>query len=49
MPNQFKVDFIMGKTDAADYGQIKHSMTDTAIDRKIITLSVSADKRNLSV
>jgi len=44
MPNQFKVDFIMGKTDAADYGQIKHSMTDTAIDRKIITLSVSADK-----
>jgi hypothetical protein len=44
MLNLFKVDFIMGKHDATDYGQIKHSLIDTSIDRQIITLSVSADK-----
>jgi hypothetical protein len=44
MANLFKVDFIMGKTDAVDYGQIKHSLTDTTTDRQIISLSVSADK-----
>ncbi|MDP3113240.1 MAG: hypothetical protein Q8M98_00560, partial [Candidatus Cloacimonadaceae bacterium] len=44
MPNFFKVDFIQGKTNATDYGQIKHSLTDTAASRAIISLSVSADK-----
>ncbi len=42
--NLFKVDFIKGKTDDADYGQIKHSLIDTTTDRQIITLSVSSDK-----
>ncbi|MDD2231000.1 MAG: hypothetical protein PHY48_16555 [Candidatus Cloacimonetes bacterium] len=44
MSNLFKIDFVQGKTDAADYGQVKHSMVDTASDRIIISLSVSADK-----
>ena len=44
MAELFKVDFVMGKTDAADYGQVKHSLIDTATDRQIISLSVSADK-----
>ncbi len=44
MPNLFKIDFIQGKTDASDYNQVKHSLTDTATNRAIISLSVSADK-----
>jgi len=44
MINLYRVDFIKGKTDAADYGQVKHSLIDTATDRQIISLSVSADK-----
>lgn len=44
MPNLFKVDFIQGKTDSTDYNQLKHSLVDTATNRAIITLSVSADK-----
>ncbi len=44
MPNLFKIDFIQGKTDAADYNQVKHSLTDTANNRAIISLSFSADK-----
>ncbi|MDD2229168.1 MAG: hypothetical protein PHY48_07150, partial [Candidatus Cloacimonetes bacterium] len=44
MPNLFKIDFVQGKTDASDYNQIKHSLVDTATNRAIITLSVSADK-----
>ncbi|NLH94102.1 MAG: hypothetical protein GX466_07815 [Candidatus Cloacimonetes bacterium] len=44
MPNLFKIDFIQGKTDASDYNQVKHSMEDTATNRAIISLSVSADK-----
>lgn len=44
MPNLFKIDFIQGKTDAADYNQVKHSLEDTATNRAIISLSVSADK-----
>jgi len=44
MPNLFKIDFIQGKTDASDYNQVKHSLEDTATNRAIISLSVSADK-----
>ncbi|MDD2229574.1 MAG: hypothetical protein PHY48_09200 [Candidatus Cloacimonetes bacterium] len=44
MSNLFKIDFIMGKTTALDYNQVKHSLVDTAASRVIITLSVSADK-----
>ena len=44
MPNLFKIDFIQGKTDATDYNQVKHSLEDTAANRSIISLSVSADK-----
>ncbi len=44
MLNLFKVDFIMGKTDAAEYGQVVHSLIDNSTIRQIITLSVSADK-----
>jgi len=44
MLNLFKIDFIQGKTDAPDYNQVKHSLEDTAADRAIISLSVSADK-----
>ena len=44
MPNLFKIDFIQGKTNAADYNQVKHSLIDTATNRSIISLSVSADK-----
>ena len=44
MPNLFKIDFIQGKTDAADYNQVKYSLSDTAANRAIISLSVSADK-----
>lgn len=40
----FRVDFIQGKTTAADYLQVKHSLIDTATDRKILSLTVSADK-----
>ncbi len=40
----FKIDFIQGKTDAPDYNQVKHSLEDTATNRAIISLSVSADK-----
>lgn len=42
--NLFKVDFLQGKTDAADYNQVKHSLIDTVSCRQIITLSVSSDK-----
>lgn len=42
--NLFQLDFIQGKTDAADYGEIVHSLTDTATERQIITLSLSGDK-----
>ena len=44
MPNLFKIDFIQGKTDATDYNQVKHSLQDTASNRSIVSLSVSADK-----
>ncbi len=44
MPNLFKIDFIQGKTDATDYNQVKHSLIDTATNRAIISLSISADK-----
>jgi hypothetical protein len=44
MPNLFKIDFVMGKTDAVDYNQVKHSLIDTITNRAIISLSVSADK-----
>ena len=44
MPNLFKIDFVQGKTDAPDYNQVKHSLTDTATNRAIISLSVSPDK-----
>ncbi len=44
MSNLFRVDFIQGKTDAADYNQVKHSLIDTASSRKIINLSVSSEK-----
>jgi len=44
MPNLFKIDFVMGKTDAPDYNQVKHSLEDTSTNRTIISLSVSADK-----
>ncbi len=40
----FRVDFIMGKTDAADYNQVKHSLEDSSTNRAIISLSVSSDK-----
>jgi hypothetical protein len=40
----FRVDFIMGKTDAPDYNQVKHSLEDSSSNRAIISLSVSADK-----
>ena len=40
----FKIDFIQDKTDAPDYNQVKHSLADTATNRAIISLSVSADK-----
>ena len=33
-----------GKTDAAEYGQVVHSLIDNNTLRQIITLSVSADK-----
>jgi hypothetical protein len=44
MPNLFKIDFVMGKTDASDYNQVKHSLEDSSSNRAIISLSVSADK-----
>lgn len=44
MADLFKVDFIQGKTDAVDYGQVKHSLVDSATKRMIITLAMSADK-----
>jgi len=31
MYNLFKIDFVQGKTDAADYNQVKHSLEDTAV------------------
>ena len=42
--NLFKIDFIMSDTTDPDYNVILHSLTDTVEDRKIISLSVSADK-----
>lgn len=40
----FEIRFVMGKTDAADYGQVKHTLQDLAGKRVIISLSVSGDK-----
>lgn len=42
--NMFQIDFVQGKTDAANYGTIVHSLIDTASDRQIITLALSPDK-----
>lgn len=42
--NLFKIEFIQGKTDEPDYGQVKHSLIDGAKQRAIISLSISADK-----
>ncbi len=42
--NLFQIDFIQGKTDAADYNEIVHSLTDNVTERKIINLSLSPDK-----
>ena len=28
MPNLFKIEFVQGKTDASDYGQVKHSLVE---------------------
>ncbi len=42
--NLFQIDFIQGKTDAEDYNEVVHSLIDTSTERKIITLSLSADK-----
>lgn len=42
--NLFRIDFVLADTTASDYGQVQHSLTDLANDRKIITLSLSADK-----
>lgn len=44
MPNLFKIEFVQGKTDASDYGQVKHSLVDTLTNRVIISLTVSGDK-----
>jgi len=44
MANLYQVNFVQGKTDVADFGQVKHSLTDTETGRAIISLSISADK-----
>ncbi|MCB5251359.1 MAG: hypothetical protein LHW51_00110 [Candidatus Cloacimonetes bacterium] len=40
----FRIDLIQDKTDAPDYNQVKRSLANTATNRAIISLSVSADK-----
>ncbi len=42
--NLFKIEFVQGKTDAPDYGQVKHSLIDGTSQRAVISLSVSSDK-----
>lgn len=42
--NLFQIDFVQGKTDAVDYLQVVHSLTDTTTERQIISLSLSSDK-----
>lgn len=44
MANLFRIDFVQGKTDAVDYNQVKHNLTDTVTNRAILTLSISGDK-----
>ena len=44
MSNLFRIDFVMGDTTHAQYNQTMHSLIDTQSERKIITLSRSADK-----
>jgi len=44
MASLFRVDFLMSDTTASDYGQIKHSLTDAETDRKVVSLTLSADK-----
>lgn len=44
MPSLYRISFLQGKTDASDYNQVKHSLTDTASNRAIISLKVSGDK-----
>ena len=40
----WRVDFIQGKTNAADYGQVVHSLVDTAVERVIMDLKLSGDR-----
>lgn len=42
--NLFKIDFIQGKTDAEDYGEVVHSLQDTASARVVHTLTLSSDR-----
>lgn len=42
--NLFQIDFLQGKTDAVDYPDVVHSLTDSAADRKVISLTLSPDK-----
>lgn len=41
---KFRIDFIQGKTNANDYGQMKHSLADSNTQRKIISLKISSEK-----
>lgn len=40
----WRVDFIQGKTNASDYGQVVHSLVDTAVERVIMDLKLSGDR-----
>jgi len=42
--NFFKIEFIQGVTSSPAYLQLQHTLEDTPSSRKIITLSLSADK-----
>jgi len=42
--NLFRIDFIQGKTDAADYLEVKHSLVDYEGERTIMSLTLSPDK-----
>lgn len=44
MANLFKIEFVQGKTDAADYGQVVHSLEDSASIRHIHKLRLSPHK-----
>jgi hypothetical protein len=44
MSNLFRIDFLMSDTSASDYGQTKHSLVDTASNRLVVSLTLSADK-----